>query len=74
MRARLWKMIETFKLGTILIQFHFGNLSDDLTRKSMRLFATEVAPQLRSDSGILFEEEFPGLEERLLPVSSASRA
>jgi alkanesulfonate monooxygenase SsuD/methylene tetrahydromethanopterin reductase-like flavin-dependent oxidoreductase (luciferase family) len=73
-RTRLWKMIETFKLGTILIQFHFGNLSDNLTRKSMRLFATEVAPQLRADSGVMFAEEFPDLEERLPPASPVSEA
>ena len=65
-RKRLWRMIESFKLGTILIQFHFGNLPDDLTRKSMRLFATEVAPKLRSDSGALFAEEFPALGEMLM--------
>ncbi len=71
-RKRLWRMIESFKLGTILIQFHFGNLPDDLTRKSMKLFATEVAPKLRSDSGALFAEEFPALGEMLTRPGAAA--
>ncbi|MCE2491359.1 MAG: LLM class flavin-dependent oxidoreductase [Alphaproteobacteria bacterium] len=71
-RNRLWRMIESFKLGTILIQFHFGNLPDDLTRKSMKLFATEVAPKLRSDSGALFAEEFPALGEMLTRPGAAA--
>ena len=46
------------KVGNLLIQFHLGNMADALTRKSMRLFATEVAPRLRADSAKLFTREF----------------
>ena len=46
-RRRLWDLIEQAQVGNFLIQFHFGNMSDHLVRKSMRLFATEVAPALR---------------------------
>jgi alkanesulfonate monooxygenase SsuD/methylene tetrahydromethanopterin reductase-like flavin-dependent oxidoreductase (luciferase family) len=34
----------------------------DLTRKSMRLFATEVAPALRRDSAALFARDYPQLD------------
>jgi hypothetical protein len=34
-------------------------MQDALARKSMRLFATEVAPRLRADSAALFAREFP---------------
>ena len=34
-------------------------MQDQLTRKSMHLFATEVAPRLREDSARLFAREFP---------------
>jgi hypothetical protein len=46
-----------------LIQFQFGNMKDELARKSMRLFATEVAPALRHDSAVLFGREFPMLAD-----------
>ena len=39
-----------------------GNMADALTRKSMRLFADQVAPRLREDSAKLFAREFPALE------------
>ncbi len=38
-RERLWMLIEQAGVGNLLIQFHFGNMRDDLARKSMRLFA-----------------------------------
>jgi alkanesulfonate monooxygenase SsuD/methylene tetrahydromethanopterin reductase-like flavin-dependent oxidoreductase (luciferase family) len=63
-RKRLWELIEQAQVGNFLIQFHFGNMDDKLARKSMRLFATEVAPALRRDSAALFERNFPVLGER----------
>jgi alkanesulfonate monooxygenase SsuD/methylene tetrahydromethanopterin reductase-like flavin-dependent oxidoreductase (luciferase family) len=62
-RKRLWELIEQAQVGNFLIQFHFGNMDDKLARKSMRLFATEVAPALRRDSAALFEHNFPVLGE-----------
>jgi alkanesulfonate monooxygenase SsuD/methylene tetrahydromethanopterin reductase-like flavin-dependent oxidoreductase (luciferase family) len=61
-RAKLWSLIEQAGVGNLMIQFHFGNLRDDLTRKSMRLFATDVAPALRRDSAALFARDYPQLD------------
>ena len=60
-RERLWMLIEQAGVGNLLIQFHFGNMRDDLARKSMRLFAKEVAPALRRDSAALFARDYPDL-------------
>lgn len=56
---RIMDILTHSKVGNLLIQFHLGNMPDALTRKSMRLFATEVAPRLRADSAALFDREFP---------------
>jgi alkanesulfonate monooxygenase SsuD/methylene tetrahydromethanopterin reductase-like flavin-dependent oxidoreductase (luciferase family) len=58
-REKLWSLIEQAGVGNLLIQFHFGNMRPELARKSMRLFATEVAPALRKDSAALFAREYP---------------
>jgi alkanesulfonate monooxygenase SsuD/methylene tetrahydromethanopterin reductase-like flavin-dependent oxidoreductase (luciferase family) len=55
-------ILEQAHTGTLLIQFHMGNMRNDLARKSMRLFATEVAPRLREDSSKLFAKAYPELE------------
>ena len=59
------EILEHAKVVHLLIQFHLGNMPDALTRKSMRLFATEVAPRLRADSARLFSREFPEMEGQL---------
>ena len=56
---RIMDILEHSKVGNLLIQFHLGNMQDALARKSMRLFATEVAPRLKADSAQLFAREFP---------------
>ena len=43
-------LIRETQVGNLLIQFHFGNMRDDIARKSMCLFASQVAPRLRDDS------------------------
>ena len=48
-----------------MIQFHFGNMKPDLVRKSMRLFAAEVAPYLRTESSALFAKDYPDMEEAM---------
>ena len=48
---RIMEILEHAKVGNLLIQFHLGNMQDALARKSMRLFATEVAPRLRGGFG-----------------------
>ena len=58
------EILEQTKVGQLLIQFHLGNMPDALARKSMRLFATEVAPRLRADSATLFAREFPDIERQ----------
>ncbi len=58
---RIMAILDNSKVGNLLIQFHLGNMRDELTRKSMRLFANEVAPRLRQDSARLFAREFPGV-------------
>lgn len=55
-------IIEQAQAGTLLIQFHMGNMPDAVARNSMRLFATEVAPRLRKDSAELFAKHYPELE------------
>ena len=63
--ARIMEILESAKVGHLLIQFHLGNMPDALTRKSMRLFATQVAPRLRADSARLFGREYPDMERQL---------
>ena len=58
---RFMDILEHAQVGHLLIQFHMGNMKDELTRKSMRLFATEVAPRLREDSAKLFGRSFSDL-------------
>jgi alkanesulfonate monooxygenase SsuD/methylene tetrahydromethanopterin reductase-like flavin-dependent oxidoreductase (luciferase family) len=65
-REKLWELIEQAQIGNLLIQFHFGNMEDRLARKSMRLFATEVATGLRRDSADLFGRNFPVLGDTAL--------
>ena len=43
-----------------------------LTRKSMRLFATEVAPRLRADSATLFGANFPDMERSAPEMATVS--
>jgi alkanesulfonate monooxygenase SsuD/methylene tetrahydromethanopterin reductase-like flavin-dependent oxidoreductase (luciferase family) len=70
-RRRLWDLIEQAQVGNFLIQFHCGNMEDRLVRKSMRLFATEVAPTLRRDSAELFGRAFPQLADDMVAESAA---
>jgi alkanesulfonate monooxygenase SsuD/methylene tetrahydromethanopterin reductase-like flavin-dependent oxidoreductase (luciferase family) len=58
---QIMDIIRETQVGNLLIQFHMGNMRDDLARKSMRLFATEVAPRLREGSRISFASNFPEL-------------
>tara|TARA_B100001123_G_C14824047_1_gene833459 strand:- start:46 stop:663 length:618 start_codon:yes stop_codon:yes gene_type:complete len=58
-RTKLLDLIERAQTGNLLIQFHFGNMNDDLTKKSMRLFAKHVAPALREQSTDIFARDFP---------------
>ena len=56
---RLWEFISEANIGNLLIQFHIGNLSYDLTQKSQRIFAEQVLPRLRADSEALFARKYP---------------
>jgi alkanesulfonate monooxygenase SsuD/methylene tetrahydromethanopterin reductase-like flavin-dependent oxidoreductase (luciferase family) len=56
---RIMDILANAKVGHLLIQFHLGNMADELTRKSMRLFARDVAPRLKEESARLFAREFP---------------
>ncbi len=64
-RKKLWEFIEDAQVGNLLIQFQFGNMKDHLARKSMKLFAEQVAPALRRDSAELFDRMFPNMDEAL---------
>jgi alkanesulfonate monooxygenase SsuD/methylene tetrahydromethanopterin reductase-like flavin-dependent oxidoreductase (luciferase family) len=64
---RIMEILQQAKVGQLLIQFHLGNMADELTRKSMHRFATEVAPRLGEDSAKLFAREFPDMERQLAP-------
>jgi alkanesulfonate monooxygenase SsuD/methylene tetrahydromethanopterin reductase-like flavin-dependent oxidoreductase (luciferase family) len=59
---RIIDIVEHAKCGHLLIQFHMGNMPDALVRKSMTLFAREVAPRLREHSAKLFGRHFPEME------------
>jgi alkanesulfonate monooxygenase SsuD/methylene tetrahydromethanopterin reductase-like flavin-dependent oxidoreductase (luciferase family) len=59
---RIMDIVEHAKCGHLLIQFHMGNMPDALVRKSMSLFAREVAPRLREHSAKLFGRHFPEME------------
>jgi alkanesulfonate monooxygenase SsuD/methylene tetrahydromethanopterin reductase-like flavin-dependent oxidoreductase (luciferase family) len=61
-REHLWSIIEEAHVGSLLIQFHMGNMPNELARKSMRLFAQEVAPWLRERSAKLFGSAYPDPE------------
>ena len=69
-RAKLWNLIEEAQIGRFLIQFHFGNMKPELARKSMKLFAEKVAPDLRKDSAELFSRQYPQLEQ--MPIMGAA--
>jgi alkanesulfonate monooxygenase SsuD/methylene tetrahydromethanopterin reductase-like flavin-dependent oxidoreductase (luciferase family) len=62
---RILDLLEQSRVGHLLIQFHLGNMKDELARKSMALFATQVAPRLREDSAKLFDREFPAMDRQL---------
>lgn len=44
---QLYEMSKTLKVGHLMMQLHFGNMSAELTRKNATLFAKEVIPRLR---------------------------
>ena len=60
---RFMEILEHAQVGHLLIQFHLGNMQDELARRSMHLFATEVAPHLREASAKLFARNFPDVAE-----------
>jgi alkanesulfonate monooxygenase SsuD/methylene tetrahydromethanopterin reductase-like flavin-dependent oxidoreductase (luciferase family) len=60
---RFMEILEHAQVGHLLIQFHLGNMQDELARRSMHLFATEVAPRLREASAKLFAHNFPDMTE-----------
>ncbi|MFM1816360.1 MAG: hypothetical protein RLZ98_3055 [Pseudomonadota bacterium] len=58
-------VIDAAPVGHLLIQFHMGNMRDDLARKSMTLFQNEVAPRLKAYSAEAYGRKFPELDEAL---------
>ena len=62
---RFMDILDNAPVGHLLIQFHMGNMRDDLVRRSMRLFAEEVAPRLREETEKAFGEKFPKGAEML---------
>lgn len=58
-RQKLWQFIDEAHIGNLLIQFHIGNLSRELTIKSQQMFADKVLPALRRDSAALFTRKYP---------------
>ncbi len=60
---QIMDLVRETQVGNLLIQFHMGNMRDDLARKSMRLFATQVAPRLRQESRVVFSDSFPALAD-----------
>ena len=64
-QSGLKTLIDNSEVGNLLIQFHLGNMSDDITCASMERFATQVAPRLREYSAKIFAERFPNMEAEL---------
>lgn len=60
---RLRNLLELAPVGNLLIQFHLGNMPDAFARKSMHLFATQVAPRLREESKKIFARKYPYLAD-----------
>lgn len=56
---KLWPFVTEAHIGNLLIQFHIGNLSRELTLKSQQLFAEKVMPRLREQSQIFFDKNYP---------------
>ena len=56
---QLWEFVKEANIGNLLIQFHIGNLSYELTQKSQKIFAETVMPRLQADSEKLFGKRFP---------------
>ncbi|HLG74084.1 MAG TPA: LLM class flavin-dependent oxidoreductase [Chloroflexota bacterium] len=67
-RRRLWQYITEANLGLFLIQFHIGNMGPELTNRSQRLFAEQVAPSLREESAAYFAAQYPELSDMGVPV------
>ena len=44
-----------------------GNMRDDLARKSIRLFTTQVAPRLRDELRVIFAKHFKELSAHRRP-------
>ena len=61
----LKEMVEVSGVGNLLIQFHIGNMKNELARKSMRLFAEHVAPRLRAETSPTLKRNFPEMEREL---------
>ena len=59
------ELVRVAKVGNLLIQFHIGNMKSEHARKSMELFATQVAPRLRAETAKMFAEDFPDMERKL---------
>ena len=60
---RFMDILDNAPVGHLLVQFHLGNMKDDLVRRSMRLFAEEVAPRLREATEKSFGQKFPQATE-----------
>lgn len=60
---RFMDILEQAQVGHLLVQFHLGNMADALARRSMQLFATEVAPRLREATAKLYDRNFPRVTE-----------
>jgi alkanesulfonate monooxygenase SsuD/methylene tetrahydromethanopterin reductase-like flavin-dependent oxidoreductase (luciferase family) len=68
---RLKTLIDNSEVGNLLIQFHLGNMPNDLTCASMERFATQVAPRLREYSAKIFAERFPHMEDEFAHSGAA---
>ena len=60
---RIVAILESAPIGNLLMQFHLGNMPFDFTRKSMKLFAEQVAPRLREASQKIYAKRFPHLAD-----------
>jgi alkanesulfonate monooxygenase SsuD/methylene tetrahydromethanopterin reductase-like flavin-dependent oxidoreductase (luciferase family) len=70
---RLSKLIEESQCGNLLIQFHMGNMPQDIVRASMKRFMENVAPRLREESKAMYAERYGRELESPRAVVGAAR-
>jgi len=65
---KMWPFITEAHIGNLLIQFHIGNLSRELTMRSQELFAQKVMPRIRKESAAFMAKHYPIETQKKVPA------